>query len=111
MVQDQALDAPVFGDRSFDAVTVTFGMRNLDSFEAGLSETLREGVFQLLSLIVSLVVLFLLNVPLTLVVLAGVPLVALIYKGMAAGAQKRSLAVQEQTSSLVGPRGGVYVGY
>jgi demethylmenaquinone methyltransferase / 2-methoxy-6-polyprenyl-1,4-benzoquinol methylase len=30
-----------FGDRSFDAVTVTFGMRNLDSFEAGLSEIAR----------------------------------------------------------------------
>ncbi len=69
--------------------------------EAGLSQTLREGVFQLLSLVVSCIVLFLLNVPLTLVVLAGAPLVALIYRGMAAGAQKRSVAVQEQTSGLL----------
>jgi ATP-binding cassette subfamily B protein len=69
--------------------------------EVGLSETLREGVFQLLSLVVSFVVLLLLNVPLTLVVIAGAPLVALIYRGMAAGAQKRSLAVQEQTSGLI----------
>ena len=69
--------------------------------EAGLSQTLREGVFQVLSLIVSFVVLLLLNVPLTVIVLAGVPLVALIYRGMAAGAQKRSVAVQEQTSSLL----------
>jgi demethylmenaquinone methyltransferase / 2-methoxy-6-polyprenyl-1,4-benzoquinol methylase len=30
-----------FGDRSFDAVTVTFGMRNLDSYEAGLAEIAR----------------------------------------------------------------------
>jgi len=69
--------------------------------ETGLSQTLREGVFQLLSLIVSLVVLLLLNVPLTLVVLVGAPLVAIIYRGMAGGARKRSVAVQEQTSGLL----------
>ena len=69
--------------------------------EAGLSQTLREGVFQVLSLIVSFIVLLVLNVPLTIIVLAGAPIVALIYRGMAAGAQKRSIAVQEQTSSLL----------
>ncbi|MCU0269582.1 MAG: ATP-binding cassette domain-containing protein [Acidimicrobiales bacterium] len=70
--------------------------------EQGLTSTLRDGLFQMLSLVVSAVVMLTINVPLGLIVLAGAPVVALIYKGMSKGAQKRGLAVQEDTGSLMG---------
>ncbi len=69
--------------------------------ESGLSETLREGVFQLLSLVVALIVLLKLNLVLGLVVAAGAPLIALVYKGMSGGARTRSRAVQERMGGLV----------
>ena len=69
--------------------------------EQGLSQTLREGLFQVLSLVVSSVVLFLLNPWLALVVMGGAPVIALVYKAMAKGAQARSLAVQEETGSVL----------
>ena len=68
--------------------------------EAGLSQTLREGAFQALSLVVATVVLLLLNPILTAVVLLGAPLVALIYRLMSAGARRRSVAVQEQIGGV-----------
>jgi ABC-type multidrug transport system fused ATPase/permease subunit/CRP-like cAMP-binding protein len=70
--------------------------------EQGLSQTLRDGLFQLLSLIVSTAVLLTLDPLLGVIVLAGAPLIALIYRAMAKGAQKRSIAVQEQTAALYG---------
>jgi ABC-type multidrug transport system fused ATPase/permease subunit len=69
--------------------------------EQGLSQTLRNGLFQLLSLIVSTVVLFTLDPILALVVVAGAPVIAVVYKLMAKGAQKRSIAVQEETGSVL----------
>jgi ABC-type multidrug transport system fused ATPase/permease subunit len=69
--------------------------------EMGLSETLREGSFQVLSLVVSAVVLVLLDPFLALIVLLGAPLVALVYRAMAKGAQRRSIAVQEQTGTVL----------
>jgi ABC-type multidrug transport system fused ATPase/permease subunit len=68
--------------------------------EAGLSETIREGVFQMLSLAVSAAVLLALDPLLGVIVLAGAPLVALVYRAMAAGAETRSEAVQERTGAL-----------
>jgi ABC-type multidrug transport system fused ATPase/permease subunit len=68
--------------------------------EAGLSQTLRDGVFQFVSLVVSAGVLFALNPLLAVIVLLGAPLVALVYRGMAKGAETRSQAVQERTGSL-----------
>ena len=69
--------------------------------ESGLSETLREGFFQVLSLAVSAIVLLKLNVVLGVVVLAGAPLVAVVYKAMSGGARTRSRAVQERMGGLV----------
>jgi ABC-type multidrug transport system fused ATPase/permease subunit len=68
--------------------------------EGGLSQTLRDGVFQVLTLILSAALLILLNGPLAILVLLGAPLVAVVYRGMAAGAQRRSVAVQEEVGSL-----------
>ena len=70
--------------------------------EQGLSQTLREGFFQVLSLVVASVILIALNPLLGLIVLAGAPIIAVVYKSMAKGAQKRSIAVQEHTGSLYG---------
>ncbi len=70
--------------------------------EQGLSQTMREGAFQVLSLIVATVVLLELNLLLGVIVLAGAPIIALVYRSMAKGAQARSIAVQEQTGSLYG---------
>lgn len=39
-VEGDALDLP-FGDRSFEAVTIAFGLRNLANVEAGIEELLR----------------------------------------------------------------------
>ncbi len=69
--------------------------------ESGLSETVREGFFQVLSLVVASVVLLTLNPLLGGVVLAGAPVVALVYRAMSGGARKRSIAVQERMGGLV----------
>jgi ATP-binding cassette subfamily B protein len=69
--------------------------------ELGLSSTLRDGAFQALSLVVSLTVLFTLNVFLALLVLLGVPLVAVVFRRMSGGARKRSVAVQERSSVVL----------
>ncbi len=69
--------------------------------EQGLSQTLRGGLVQILTLAVSATVLIILNFWLALIVLAGAPIIALIYKAMSKGAQTRSIAVQEETGSVL----------
>jgi ABC-type multidrug transport system fused ATPase/permease subunit len=69
--------------------------------EQGLSQTLRNGLFQLLSLVVSAIVLVILDPFLAIIVLAGAPIIGFVYKAMAKGAQTRSVAVQEETSGVL----------
>jgi ABC-type multidrug transport system fused ATPase/permease subunit len=69
--------------------------------EQGLSQTLREGLFQLLTLVVSAGVLLTLNPLLGAIVIAGAPLVGIVYRLMSGGARKRSVAVQERIGSLL----------
>ena len=69
--------------------------------EDGLSSTLREGIFQVLSIVVTAVILLQLDPMLAIIVLVGTPVVALVYRTMGAGARQRSLVVQEQTGSLM----------
>ena len=69
--------------------------------EQGLSQTLRGGLIQVLTLVVSATVLVVLNPLLAVVVLLGAPVIGLVYKAMAAGAQKRSIAVQEETGGVL----------
>ena len=71
------------------------------TLEQGLSQTLREGAFQALSLLVSAIVLVILNPLLAVIVLLGAPLIAGVYRAMAKGAQRRSIAVQEQLGSVL----------
>ncbi|HEY7134413.1 MAG TPA: ABC transporter transmembrane domain-containing protein [Acidimicrobiia bacterium] len=70
--------------------------------EQGLSQALRDGAFQVLSLVVAATVLLVLNWLLAVIVLVAAPLVALVYKAMAAGAKARSIRVQEQTGAVLG---------
>jgi len=70
--------------------------------ESGVSHTLREGMFQVLSLVVSAIVLLLLQPQLGVIVLLAVPLVAIVYRLMAHGAQRRSVAVQEELAGVYG---------
>lgn len=68
--------------------------------EGGLSQALREGVFQLLNLVVAGVLLLALSLPLGIIVLLGAPLIAVVYRAMAKGARLRSLAVQQEGGAL-----------
>jgi ABC-type multidrug transport system fused ATPase/permease subunit len=74
---------------------------DVGSLEVGLSQALREGLFQVVALVVSATVLVTLDPRLALIVLAGAPIVGAIYRLMANGAQTRSLAVQEHTGGVV----------
>lgn len=70
--------------------------------ESGLSQALREGLFQILTLIAEGFVLLRLNFLLGAIVLISAPMVAIIYRLMGKGAQTRSLAVQERSNNLIG---------
>jgi ABC-type multidrug transport system fused ATPase/permease subunit len=69
--------------------------------EAGVSQVVRDGAFQALTLVVSAVIMLRLNLLLGAVVLLALPLLALVYRLMSDGARSRSLAVQEETSGLL----------
>ena len=68
--------------------------------EQGLSQAIREGTFQLLSLVTAAFVMLKLNLWLGAGVLVAAPLSALAHRFMGTGARDRSVAVQEQTSAL-----------
>ncbi len=70
-------------------------------FEAGMSQALREGSFQLLSLLTAVVVLMLLSPVLGLLVAAGAALVGVTYRVMAPRMQRRSSEVQEEFGGLL----------
>jgi ABC-type multidrug transport system fused ATPase/permease subunit/CRP-like cAMP-binding protein len=75
---------------------------DVGQMESGISDVLREGIFQMLSLVVACVVLFLLNPVLAVVVILGAPVVAIVYRVMSTGARDRSLAVQEEIGAVYG---------
>ncbi|HYF45661.1 MAG TPA: ABC transporter transmembrane domain-containing protein, partial [Acidimicrobiales bacterium] len=75
---------------------------DVNVLEQGLSQAVRDGMFQALSLVVTAAVLVKLNWQLALIVLVGAPLVAVVYRFMAGGAQERSIAVQEEMSQVMG---------
>ena len=74
---------------------------DVGQLEQGLSQTLRGGLSQILSLVVSAIVLIILNPLLAAITLIGAPVIGAVYKAMANGAQKRSIAVQEETGSVL----------
>ena len=95
----QSLSVGWFGrQQQGDVVSRLFS--DVSIVEAGLSQTLREGAFQVVSLVVSTVVLFALNPLLAVIVVAGAPLVGLVFRVMAKGAESRSRDVQERIGAL-----------
>ncbi|SHN36847.1 ABC transporter transmembrane domain-containing protein [Cryptosporangium aurantiacum] len=76
-------------------------LSDVGMLEQGLSNAVREGLFQSLTLIVSGIVLLQLNWILGLIVLTGAPIVAFIYRRLDGPALKRSKAVQENVGALV----------
>jgi ABC-type multidrug transport system fused ATPase/permease subunit len=96
----QTLTAGWFGRRQQGDV-VSRMISDVAALESGLSETVREGLFQVLSLVVAAIVLVTLNPLLGGIVLVGAPLVAIVYRQMSGEARKRSLEVQEQMGGLV----------
>lgn len=96
----QALGAGWFGGRQQgDVLSRLFS--DVSVLQRGLSEAVRDGLTQVVALLVSAVVLLLLDPLLGAIVLTGTPLVGMVYRSMAAGARKRSVAVQEQTGSVL----------
>ncbi|HEC09910.1 MAG TPA: ATP-binding cassette domain-containing protein [Acidimicrobiales bacterium] len=76
-------------------------LSDVGQVESGLSTALSDGVFQVVSLIVSTIIMLKVSFVLGLIVLAGAPVVAIIYTRMSDGARRRSLAVQEEYSGVV----------
>jgi ABC-type multidrug transport system fused ATPase/permease subunit len=74
---------------------------DVTTVETGLSRVLADGLSQVLSIVVSAVILLTLNFWLGLIVFAGAPVVLVVYRQMSAGAERRSLEVQGQTGALM----------
>jgi ABC-type multidrug transport system fused ATPase/permease subunit/CRP-like cAMP-binding protein len=74
---------------------------DVGAVQSGLSDTIGQGIFQVLTLVVSAIIMLTINLPLGLVVLAGAPLVGFVYKSMARGAQERSIALREDNSAVL----------
>ncbi len=74
---------------------------DVGAVQSGLAETIGQGIYQTLTLVVAAVIMLTINLPLGVVVLAGAPLVAFVYTAMAKGARERSLDVREENSGLL----------
>jgi ABC-type multidrug transport system fused ATPase/permease subunit len=88
-------------DRSSQGDVLSRLFSDVPAIEAGISETLRDGVFQIVSVVVASIVALELNVVLALVTIAGAPLVAIVYRFMSKGAEQRSRAVHEETGTTM----------
>lgn len=76
-------------------------MNDVRRVEAGLTTAIDGGIFQVISLVVSTIIMLRVNLFLGLIVLVGAPIVGLIYRQLASGAQERSIAVQEESGALM----------
>ena len=74
---------------------------DVGAVQNGLSQAIGQGIFQMISLITSAVIMLTLNLWLGAIVLLAAPLVGLVYRRMSSGAQERSLAAQENNSALL----------
>ena len=74
---------------------------DVGAVQSGLSDTIGQGIFQVLTLVVSAVIMLTISVPLSIVVFVGAPLVGFVYKAMAGGAQSRSIDVREDNSAVL----------
>lgn len=96
----QILPAAWYSDHpQGDVLSRLFG--DVSAVQNGLSQAIGQGIFQLLTLVVSGTIMLTINLWLGLIVLAAAPLVGFVYRRMANGAQERSLAAQESNSALL----------
>jgi ABC-type multidrug transport system fused ATPase/permease subunit len=94
----QSLSAGWFsGQQEGDVMSRMFS--DVGQLESALSGTIRDGLFQLLTVIVSAIVLLTISPLLAVIVIIGAPVVGIVYRAMSSGARKRSLAVQEELGS------------
>lgn len=96
----QVMPTPWFSDHpQGDVLSRLFN--DVGAVQSGLSQAVGQGVFQAVSLVVSAVIMVSLNLWLGIIVLVAAPLVGFVYKSMSNGAQTRSIAVQEGSSTLL----------
>ncbi|MEZ5250909.1 MAG: ABC transporter transmembrane domain-containing protein [Ilumatobacteraceae bacterium] len=74
---------------------------DVGAVQSGMSQAIGQGVFQLVSLVTTAIIMLSINLWLGLVVLLAAPLVGVVYRRMSDGARLRSIAVQEQSSGLL----------
>ncbi len=74
---------------------------DVNRVQAGLTAAISDGIFQVVSLVVSVVIMLTISPVLGVVVLVAAPLVAVVYRRMAEGALDRSLAVSQDTGAVV----------
>jgi ATP-binding cassette subfamily B protein len=74
---------------------------DVDAVETGLSTLLRDGLFQMITLAVSLAICFTLDWRLALVTAVGAPVIAFVYRRMRNGAMQRSMAMQQESGGLM----------
>lgn len=75
--------------------------QDVGQLQAGLSAMINTGIFQLVSLIVSGFIMLTVNLWLGLLVCLGAPVIAIVYRQMGEGAQKRSIQLQEDGAALM----------
>ncbi len=73
---------------------------DIGRLQIGLTAMINTGIFQFVTLIVTGVIMVAVNWKLGLLVIAGAPIIAFVYRKMGAGAQDRSLTVQEDNAAL-----------
>jgi len=96
----QVMPAPWFSEHpQGDVLSRLFN--DVGQVEDGMSTAIGQGVYQVVSLVISSAIMLAINLWLGLIVLAAAPLVGIVYRTMAAGALSRSIAVQENSSSLL----------
>jgi ABC-type multidrug transport system fused ATPase/permease subunit len=76
--------------------------QDVGQLQSGLSAMINTGIFQFVSLIVSGAIMLSVNLWLGLLVCVSAPIIAIVYRQMGDGAQKRSMALQEDGAALMG---------
>lgn len=82
-----------------DILARMFG--DVGRLEGGLSAMINTGIFEFVSLIVAGVIMLTVNPFLAIVVIIGAPIVGFVYRKMGAGAQERSVKLQEDHATLM----------
>ncbi len=97
----QRLDLGWFAGRDSGDI-LTRLVADVEMLELGLSQALRQGAVQVITFVAAGTTAIIINVWLGLIVIVAAPLIALVYRLMGAGAQRRSLATQQHLGGVAG---------